>query len=136
VIVVDASAVNAMLLREASAEAVIDALEDEEMFLAPSLVLYEVGNALATAARSGRISRDEALEFAETCAGLPWVLDTQTSRARYRATLALSVASGLTMYDAAFLEIAQLRSCPLVTLDRDLAKAARKLGVEVRPSAR
>jgi predicted nucleic acid-binding protein len=40
------------------------------------------------------------------------------------------------MYDAAFLEIAQLRSCPLVTLDRDLAKAARKLGVEVRPSAR
>lgn len=135
-IVVDASAVNAMLLREASAEAVIDALEDEEMFLAPSLVLYEVGNALATAVRSGRITGDEALEFAETCAGLPWVLDTQSSRARYGATLALSLSSGLTMYDAAFLEIARLRSCPLVTLDRDLAKAARKLGVEVRPGVR
>lgn len=40
---------------------------------------------------------------------------------------------GLTVHDAACLELAQRLRLPLATLDRDLAKAARAAGVEVLP---
>ena len=132
-IVVDASAVNAMLLREPSGESVVEALEEEDMFLAPALVLYEVGNALSMAVRRGRLSGDEAVAYSEKAAGLPWVLETHAGPARTRAVLELAIASGLTVYDAAFVELARLRGCPLVTLDREMRRVAQQAGIEVRP---
>ncbi|MFN9126559.1 MAG: type II toxin-antitoxin system VapC family toxin [bacterium] len=132
-IVVDASAVNAVLLRESSGEAVIEALEDEEMFLAPALVLYEVGNALTVAVRRGRLTNDDAVACSEKAAMLPWVLETHAGVARTRAVLELALESGLTVYDASFIELAKLRGCPLVSLDREMRRAAQRVGVEVRP---
>jgi predicted nucleic acid-binding protein len=38
---------------------------------------------------------------------------------------------GLTVYDAAYLELAQRRRLPLATLDAALARAARAAGVEL-----
>lgn len=133
-IVVDASAVNAVLLREQGAERIVDALEDEEMFLAPALVLYEVGNALATAARRGRITAAEACSFAEQAAEYPWVLETHAGPARTREVLEFALRSGLTVYDASFVELARMRGCALVTLDQRVATVARGAGVEVRPA--
>jgi predicted nucleic acid-binding protein len=135
VIVVDASAVNAVLLRETGAERIVDALEEEEMFLAPALVLYEVGNALVMAARRGRITPDEAVRFAEQAAEYPWVLETHAGPVRTRAVLELALRSGLTVYDASFVELARTRGCALVTLDERLAAVARRAGIEVRPAA-
>ena len=134
-IVVDASAVSAVLLREQGAERIIDALADEEMFLAPALVLYEVGNALAMAARRGRITADEAVSFAEQAAEYPWALETHAGPARTRAVVEFAIRSGLTVYDASFVELARMRGCALVTLDQRLAAVARRAGVEVRPAA-
>jgi predicted nucleic acid-binding protein len=37
----------------------------------------------------------------------------------------------LTLYDAAYLELARRHSLPLATLDRDLHGAAQKLDIEV-----
>lgn len=132
-IVVDASAVNAMLLRESSGEAVLDALEEEDMLLAPALVLYEVGNALAVAVRRGRLTSDEAILCSEKAATLPWVLETHAGVARTRAVLGLALESELTVYDASFIELAKLRGCALVTVDREMRRAAERAGVEVRP---
>jgi predicted nucleic acid-binding protein len=42
-------------------------------------------------------------------------------------------AGGLSIYDAAYLELAQRLAGPLATLDKELAKAAGKTGVTVRP---
>jgi predicted nucleic acid-binding protein len=36
----------------------------------------------------------------------------------------------LTVYDAAYLELAQRRRLPLATVDRDLVAAARAIGIE------
>lgn len=46
-------------------------------------------------------------------------------------TLTIAMAHNLTIYDAAYLELAIRRSLPLATLDRKLARAARAEGVEV-----
>ena len=42
-----------------------------------------------------------------------------------KAVLALSGKHGLTVYDAAYLELAQRNSLPLGTLDADLRKASQ-----------
>ena len=39
----------------------------------------------------------------------------------------------LTVYDAAYLELAQRRGLPLATLDKDLRQAAKAEGVVLRP---
>jgi predicted nucleic acid-binding protein len=52
----------------------------------------------------------------------------------YRARLAeLALATGLSGYDAAYLELAERLGLPLATLDRRLRKAAARRGVTVWP---
>jgi 2-hydroxychromene-2-carboxylate isomerase len=48
-------------------------------------------------------------------------------------TLALARAHGLTLYDAAYLELAMRASLSLATLDKELRSAAKKVGVTVLP---
>jgi len=51
----------------------------------------------------------------------------------WSATVKLADLHGLTIYDAAYLELAQRRRLPLATLDAALAAAARQSGVTVFP---
>ena len=48
----------------------------------------------------------------------------------WRETLMLARTHRLTVYDACYLELAVRRGLPLATLDKELAAAGRKLGVE------
>ena len=50
------------------------------------------------------------------------------------STLALANKSKLTIYDAAYLELALREKLPLATLDKDLIKAAKALDVELLQS--
>jgi predicted nucleic acid-binding protein len=85
----------------------------------PSIWRLEVANALQTGIRRGRIDatyRDAALS---DLALLDIAVDPDTAD-RFR----------LTLYDAAYLELAQRRSLPLASLDLALCEAARVLGVD------
>ena len=62
---------------------------------------------------------------------LPITVDADTSTYAWSATLRLSERFSLTLYDAAYLELAQRRSLPLATLDRDLRTAAPALNIEL-----
>jgi predicted nucleic acid-binding protein len=132
-IVVDASAINAVLLREDEAESVLKSFGGEEGFLAPALLLYEVANTLATARRRGRLDdmllRDAELQLFE----FPWAFETAMGPEVLRENIARAVGSGLTAYDAALLNLAVRHRCPLVTLDRELRRVAQQAGVQVRP---
>ena len=95
----------------------------------PSLWRLEVANAFQSALRRKRISpeyRDESLvELGE----LPITLDTDTDTYAWTTTLRLAERFGLTIYDAAYLELAQRRSLPLATLDNELREAATAIDV-------
>lgn len=56
-------------------------------------------------------------------------IDDQTDVHAWDATLALSREQGLTLYDAAYLELAIRLGLPLATGDRELIAAAQRLGV-------
>jgi predicted nucleic acid-binding protein len=60
---------------------------------------------------------------------LPLSVDLETDRQAWSATVHLAERHKLTMYDAAYLELAQRRGLPLATLDTELRSAADAEGV-------
>jgi predicted nucleic acid-binding protein len=99
----------------------------------PTLWYLEVANSLNVALRRKRISeefRDAALIDLSV---FDIVADSETHLHAWKSTLQLASIVGLTVYDAAYLELAQRLRLPLATLDQALAKAAREAGVMVLP---
>lgn len=90
----------------------------------PGVWRLEVANVLEAGVRKGRSKaafRDAALA---DLALLPITVDLETDRQAWRATVRLAVRHRLTVYDAAYLELAQRRRLPLATLDGGLRAAA------------
>ena len=99
----------------------------------PSLWRFEVANGLQMAVRRKRIDaayRDRALA---NLAALDIRIDEAGDGYAWTATVRLAEVHGLSVYDAAYLELAQRTRLPLATLDTALAAAARSAGVTVRP---
>lgn len=98
---------------------------------APSLWPLEILNALAMAERRGRISADKRQELAGFLHDLPVSIDVETASQAWGATSRLAARHRLTIYDAAYLELAQRLGLPLATLDMELRAAAGALGITV-----
>jgi predicted nucleic acid-binding protein len=95
----------------------------------PALWRLEVANVLEMGVRRGR--HDAAFRDATLAdlALLPIRLDPETDQHAWGATARLAARHGLTLYDAAYLEIARRRDLPLATLDQPLRAAALAEGV-------
>lgn len=130
-LVLDGSVTLAWLLADeqpAAAAQVLDRVV-EDGAMAPGLWPLEVGNALLVAERRGRLSHRHRTQALQGLAGLPIAIDDETAGRAWRETLALAETHRLTLYDAAYLELAVRRSLPLATLDGALRAAAVTAGV-------
>lgn len=96
---------------------------------APALWRLEVANILQIGVRRGRSDAAFRDAFLSDLALLPIRLDSETDRQAWTATLRLAIGHRLTLYDAAYLELAERRGLPLATLDRELRAAAHTEGV-------
>lgn len=101
---------------------------------APALWPLELGNVLIMAERRGRITSAAAAEFLALVEGLAILIDEETPRRALHEGLALARAHRLTLYDAAYLELAMRLGAPLATRDAELRRAATNLGMEVLPA--
>lgn len=102
--------------------------------IAPSLLRLDVANALEIAIRGRRIDaalRDAALR---DLPAFPIAVDVDTDRNACGSTLNLATQHGLTVYDAAYLELAQRPRLPLGTLDGELRAACREAKVQALPA--
>lgn len=89
----------------------------------PAIWRFEVANALQMAVRRKRIDsnfRDSALAH---LGRLGIATDVESEAHAWSASLRLAERHGLTVYDAAYLEVAQRRRLPLATLDAALVQA-------------
>lgn len=105
----------------------------EEGICVPMHWALEICNALLAAARRGRITLAELRELVPDLRLLPEAIDQQTDAAVWSATLRLAEVHGLTLYDAAYLELALRRDLPLATLDKQLHAAALAAGAAIVP---
>ena len=93
----------------------------------PALWRLEVANALQMAVRRKRIDaafRDLALTQLSRLS-----ISADTDAYAWTVILQLADRFQLTLYDAAYLELASRRGLPLATLDRDLREASAALGI-------
>jgi predicted nucleic acid-binding protein len=121
--VVDASVVVAWALGEVdniAGEARVRLRGDNA--LVPSLWWFEVRNALVQNERRGRLTEPGTAEFLKELSRLTISLDRAPDE---RMILILARRHRLTVYDAAYLELALRASLPLATLDTALVRAAR-----------
>jgi predicted nucleic acid-binding protein len=96
---------------------------------APSLWPLEALNGLLTAERRKRIDSRQRHRLTSMLRALPITLDNETADQAWTTTVRLAERHRLSVYDAAYLELAQRRRLPLASLDADLIKAARALGM-------
>jgi predicted nucleic acid-binding protein len=99
--------------------------------LAPVLWPLEVANVLLMAERRRRITPTERSQALAWFAVLPVEIDHEAPQRAWANIPALAERHKLTVYDAAYLELASRRGLPLATLDQDLAAAGRAEGVVV-----
>lgn len=125
-LVLDSSAALAWVYMEERSEAIAAVLDrvTEGGAWVPALWRLEVANVLEMGVRRGRNDaafRDATLADFEL---LPIQTDAETGAQAWRATLRLAERHRLTVYDAAYLEVAMRRGLPLASLDRALRAAA------------
>lgn len=132
-IVVDASITLAWCLGDegdALAERVLEQVVTDGA-AAPAHWPLEVANALWAAERRGRLDATDTEKVRRLLADLdievvPVELSTATT-----AVLDAARSLGLSVYDAAYLDLARFRDVPIATLDDDLARACQASGVQL-----
>ena len=128
-LVIDASLASAWCFpdeRTAYANGVLGAVSSSVEAFAPRLWAYEVRNSVLMGFRRGRISKADAEGFLASLADLNIHLADPVS---YDAVFKLAEFNGLTVYDAAYLDLAIREGSQLASLDDALLKAAVKAGV-------
>ncbi len=90
--------------------------------LVPGIWWFEIRNALVVNERRGRLMEADTASFLRTLSRLAVTIDRQPGEAE---VLTLARRHRLSVYGAAYLELAQRDSIPLATLDRELIGAAR-----------
>ena len=132
-VVIDASVALAWCFDDESspaADAVLSRLEDAPA-LAPAHWPLEVANALRTAERHGRLTSAETRRLSAMLAALPVEIAPIEPTTALYGILDSARAHDLTVYDAAYLELAAVRGLPLATVDERLRAACRAAGVEL-----
>ncbi len=130
-LVLDSSATLAWIYGDETTDAiraVFEAVADNGAVV-PALWRLEVGNSLTVAMRRNRIDAELRRAALADLALLDIATDPHTDGHVWSDTLHLADRFRLTLYDAAYLELAQRRGLPLATLDAELRSAGDALGI-------
>ncbi|MCC7044772.1 MAG: type II toxin-antitoxin system VapC family toxin [Acidobacteria bacterium] len=123
-VVVDASALAALVFQEPEAASIRDRLDGATVF-APSLLQYELANVAWKKARRHPADAVRILGALSVALDGDWGLTWREVAAA--DVVMLAAATGLTSYDASYLWLAGMLGADLVTLDARIAEASARL---------
>lgn len=95
----------------------------------PLLWRYEVSNAVVIAERRGRLTGEQLKTLAEDLDEFSEIVQVDSLVPRASVLIQTARDTNLTVYGAAYVELAARRRLPLATLDNKLREAARQAGV-------
>jgi predicted nucleic acid-binding protein len=112
------------------ADSVLNALKITSAMV-PSIWPYEFVNVLLVAERQKRLKQAESVQFVTLLSELSILVDEDSPEKSMKDVLALGRETGLSSYDAAYLELAMRNGFPLATLDKKLTAAAKAVDVNL-----
>ncbi len=125
-IIIDASAIIAVIVNEPEKAALIEMTKDSDL-LAPQSIPWEIGNAFSAMLKRHRISLEQAVQAIRIYKVIPIrLVDVELEDAVH-----LAEQLNIYAYDAYLLCCAERYKAPLLSLDRDLVAAATALGLPV-----
>jgi predicted nucleic acid-binding protein len=110
-------------------QAVLDALSSNWSAVTPAIWPMEVANALLVGERRKRRTVAQVTSVLQRIAALPISVESADTYWMFGSILLLARQEALTVYDAAYLELALRRFLPLSTFDEKLKRAAEKVGI-------
>ena len=125
-IVVDTSVIIAVIVNEPQREMLIERTRGANL-LAPPSVHWEIGNAFSAMLKRKRVTLAEALKAIEVYRRIP----IRYAEVELEEALKVAGEAGIYAYDAYLIRCARKYGAPLLTLDRELARGAEGMGVEV-----
>ena len=132
-LVVDASVIAPLIVPDEHGDLiqdVLDALLTGDA-VAPQHWRLEVANLARMAVRRRRLEEDALDAIFADLREMVVEIDSETDRLAWTACLDVSRRRNITVYDAAYLELALRLDLPIATRDRRLADAATAEGVEL-----
>jgi predicted nucleic acid-binding protein len=125
-VVIDTSAILAVLLEEPEKDAVVEATMGS-VVCAPASVRWEVGNAATAGVKKRRLTLERARQL---------ITDFEQVTVRelaidLRRAVDLGLELGIYAYDAYILEAARSSGFPLLALDVPIQRNAKKLGLSL-----
>ena len=125
-LVVDTSVLIAVIVGEPERDAIVSVTSDQTL-IGPGSIPWEVGNAFTAMVKQRRIDVEDARKGLEIFDSIPLrYVHTDMANA-----LSIAAREGIYAYDAYFLDCAVRYRAPLLTLDRQLKRAAERLGVKL-----
>jgi predicted nucleic acid-binding protein len=97
----------------------------------PTLWPFEIANSLLVLLRRKKLLAEERDRALDALARLPLVVDDEGCRLAFGTTSELAGEHGLSVYDAAYLELALRRKLPLASRDDALSQAAKDCRVKL-----
>ena len=124
--VADTNVVLAVALDEPEKSPLIHATRGVEL-ICPSVLPFEVGNALSAMVKRKSIHVAQAIEAWDVIAKIQIGL----LEVDIRSALSLAVRRNIYAYDGYFLQCALQTQCPLLTLDRKMQRVALELNIRL-----
>jgi len=115
----------------AATQAMLASVATGAILEVPSLWHLEVANALLVLRRRGKITDRERKLALDRLGALPCAIDGDTAAVAFGSVSEVATRYDLSVYDAAYVELAQRKALPLASKDQPLLNAARRAKVTV-----
>ena len=126
IILADTNAFLAVALDEPEKPRLLEVTQGAQL-AAPTVLPYEIGNALSALVKRGRLDAGEAMATWRIVQHIP----VQLVDVDVAASLRLAAEHGIYAYDAYFLQCAVQLKYPLLTLDRNMMRVGKAMKIKL-----
>lgn len=115
--VLDASILIQTLVRERYTDIALKLVSTLKAIYVPSLIFYEIGNALVILARKNLVTKEDVIKKLNYLNLIPTLNMREIT---YSKAVDIAIELEITLYDASYLALALETDAPLITADREL----------------
>ena len=129
--VLDTSILIQTLVREKYTDTALKLLSTLKAIYVPSLILYEIGNALVILTRKNLIIKEDAIRKFKSVSSIPTLNIKEITLSK---AIDIAIELQITLYDATYLTLALEEDAPLITADRDLYEKGKTIAKVIHAS--